>query len=106
MNSVHIQVSKLTANTVTFTYDIVEDLLIDSGQSSGPGSHLSGVTFGTRADDSPVGNDDARNLEVGLESFLHNDTGLFESTERSVRDSDQKVLLSGAISLVVVNHLG
>jgi len=80
--------------------------LIDSGQVSGPGSHLSGVTLSRWADDGPVSNDNARNLEVGLKSFLHNNTGLLESLERSVRNSDQKVLLSAAISLLVVDHLG
>ena len=102
----NILVSRLNANIGTFTYDIIEDLLIDSSQSSGPRSHLSGVTLGSGADDGPVSNDDARNLEVGLKSFLHNDTSLLESSERAVRNSDQKVLLSAAISLLVVDHLG
>lgn len=91
---------------MNFTYDIIEDLLVDSSQSSGPRSHLSGVTLGRGTDDGPVSNDDAGNLEVSFEGLLDNDTGFLESLERAVRNSDQKVLISAAISLLVVNHLG
>ena len=43
---------------------------------------------------------------MGLESLLHDDAGLSESTERSVGDSHQEVLGLGAVALLVVDKLG
>ena len=88
------------------TYDIVEDLLVDGGQGSGSRSHLSGVSLGTGTDDGPVGNDDDGNLEGSLQSLLDDNTGFLESIEGAVGNANQKVLLVGAISLLVIDHLG
>ena len=56
--------------------------------------------------DGSVGNNKNWLASVSLESVLNNGTSLLESAKRSVRDSDQEVLVSGAVSLLVVNHLG
>ena len=64
------------------------------------------MTLGSGANDSPVGNDNAGNLEVSLESFLDNNSSLLESTVGAVRNANQEVLLVRTISLTVINHLG
>jgi len=98
--------SERSFSDVGWEDNIVEDLLVDGGQGSGSRSNLGGMTLGTRADDGPVGNDNAGNLEMSLKSFLDDNTGLLESGMGAVRNADQEVLLVGAISLLVIDHLG
>ena len=59
-----------------------------------------------RSKDGSVGNNNDRLSGVSSESVLNDSTSLLEGAKRSVRDSDEQVGVGGAVSLLVVNHLG
>jgi hypothetical protein len=85
--------------------NIGEDFFMNSDEVSRSWSHLSSMTLGSWRLDVSVGDNDNLFAEFGLKFFLDNGTNLSESTERTVRNTDEKVVSSGAITLVIFNLL-
>lgn len=84
--------------------DIVQDLLVDVGESSGSWSHLTWVMLGGWGDNGPVGNNNNWFWCIlGLKVLLDQESDLLEGSERSVWDSDKEVFGGFTISLVILN---
>lgn len=98
--------SEGSLSDVRWENHIVQNLLVHVSQVSGTRSHLGWVALGTWSNDGSVGNNNNWLASVSLKSILNDSTSLLEGAVRSVGNSNQKVLVSGAVSLLVVNHLG
>jgi hypothetical protein len=84
--------------------DIVQDLLVDVGESSGSWSHLTWVMLSGWRDNGPVGNNNNWFWCIlGLKVLLDQESDLLEGAERSVWDSDKEVFAGFTISLVILN---
>ena len=101
------------------TYNIVQDLLVDVGESSGSWSHLTWMVLSCRenrykkfksfvltgwGDNGPVSNNNNWFWCIlGLKVLLDQESDLLEGSERSVWDSDKEVFAGFTISLVILN---
>jgi len=84
--------------------DIVQDLLVDVGESSGSWSHLTWMVLSGWGDNGPVSNNNNWFWCIlGLKVLLDQESDLLEGSERSVWDSDKEVFTCFTISLVILN---
>jgi len=84
--------------------DIVQDLLVDVGESSGSWSHLTWMVLSGWGDNGPVSNNNNWFWCIlGLKVLLDQESDLLEGSERSVWDSDKEVFVGFTISLVILN---
>jgi len=84
--------------------NIVQDLLVDVGESSGSWSHLTWMVLSGWGDNGPVSNNNNWFWCIlGLKVLLDQESDLLEGSERSVWDSDKEVFAGFTISLVILN---
>lgn len=96
--------SHTTSSDVGWEADVSEDLLVHIGECSSSWSLLRWMVLGRWRDDGSVGNDYDWLFVLGLQ-FLQNFVScLLESSERSVENSNEKVLSTPFVSVFVINE--
>ena len=98
--------SSLLSNQVRGVQDIVEDVLVNLGESSASGNLLGSVSLCSLGDDGSLGNDNHGPHELLLQmgdDFL---THLSVSLQRPVGDANKESLAEIVVLLLVFNKLG